>query len=168
MKPFELFKDSDGRDCQLILEAVSDETGEKLLVYQRLQNPGVFHVGKAELNSDLEIDETEADEFDASVPEDFQPEEAGDASEEAAVPEQETEQEQMDPDIARFLDAETMEEKMEVLLSMREHITNDEIDTLAMSLGISIDEGNVEDRFDELRECLNLIARYELENSRLR
>lgn len=37
-----------------------------------------------------------------------------------------------------------------------------------MSLGISIDEGNVEDRFDELRECLNLIARYELENSRLR
>lgn len=160
MRPLEPFEDGEGRPCQLFFTALDDRTGETLLVYQRLDDPGVIRVMPGEEEEEPEDPKPcEDKESSGEVP-------ADGASEEQT--EEIPEEEAPDPEVARFLDAKSMEEKMDVLLSMRDHITNEEIDTLAMSLGISIDEGSPEERFDDLRECLNTIARYELENARLR
>ena len=160
MRPLEPFEDGEGRPCQLFFTAIDDRTGETLLVYQRLKDPGVMRVmpekeEKAPRDANACEEQEHAEETPAAETKKGQTEE---------IPEEEA----PDPEVARFLDAKSMEEKMDVLLSMRDHITNEEIDTLAMSLGISIDEGSPEERFDDLRECLNTIARYELENARLR
>lgn len=176
MKPLDTFADSEGKTCQLLCRAVSDETGEPLLIYQRLEEPGVIRAMQAaaledvgEAQSTPEEEDGEAAREGGAVPEEEAADAAEPAPEDAATEETAGEEEaELDPDVARFLDATSMEEKMDVLLSMRDHIRNDQIDTLAMSLGISIDEGSPEERFDDLRECLNTIARYELENARLR
>ena len=160
MRPLEPFEDGEGRPCQLFFTAVDDRTGETLLVYQRLEDPGVMRVmPEEEKKAPGEAAPCEGEESEEEAPAAETEEEETDKIPEEEIP---------DPEVARFLDAGSMEEKMDVLLSMRDHITNEEIDTLAMSLGISIDEGSPEERFDDLRECLNTIARYELENARLR
>lgn len=160
MRPLEPFEDGEGRPCQLFFTAVDDRTGETLLVYQRLEDPGVMRVmPEEEKKATGEAAPCEGEESEEEAPAAETEEEETDKIPEEEIP---------DPEVARFLDAGSMEEKMDVLLSMRDHITNEEIDTLAMSLGISIDEGSPEERFDDLRECLNTIARYELENARLR
>lgn len=160
MRPLEPFEDGEGRPCQLFFTAIDDRTGETLLVYQRLEDPGVMRVmPEEESKAPGEAAPCEGEESEEEAPAAETEEEETDKIPEEEIP---------DPEVARFLDASSMEEKMDVLLSMRDHITNEEIDTLAMSLGISIDEGSPEERFDDLRECLNTIARYELENARLR
>ncbi|MGN1022651.1 MAG: hypothetical protein ACI4OJ_04065 [Lachnospiraceae bacterium] len=176
MKPLETFADSEGRTCQLLCRVVSDETGEMLLVYQRLEEPGVLRAMRADaLDDEADTESAPEEEAGKTVSEESAaPEEDAANAAEAAPDDADSadtageEEAELDPDVARFLDATSMEEKMDVLLSMRDHIRNDQIDTLAMSLGISIDEGSPEERFDDLRECLNTIARYELENARLR
>lgn len=66
----------------------------------------------------------------------------------------------------RFFDAETMEEKYKILCSMEDCITDHMINNMAVTLDVVIEEGEVEQRFEELKQCVRTFQRYE--NTRLR
>ncbi len=72
----------------------------------------------------------------------------------------------LDPLVIRFLDADLAVEKNDILSRLRPTITNDMIDIMAMSLGVVVKEGDVYDRYNDLRTCLTTMEKYE--STRLR
>lgn len=80
---------------------------------------------------------------------------------------QATEEEvQLDPRLLRFLDANRMEEKMEILDSMQGDVTDEMIDIMAISLDTEIVSGEASGRIAALRETIQMRLRFE--SSRLR
>lgn len=71
--------------------------------------------------------------------------------------------EDIDPLILEFLDAETVLEKKNILAALHHRITNDMINTLAVAMDVVIEEGEVEERYRQLKTCLDTIDRYEIE-----
>ena len=79
---------------------------------------------------------------------------------------QEAEELNLDPLVIEFMDADLAADKNDILSKLRPIITNDMIDIMAMSLGVVVNEGDVYDRFNDLRTCLTTMEKFE--SSRLR
>lgn len=60
-----------------------------------------------------------------------------------------------------FFDADTIEEKYKIALKMSDCITNHMINNMAVVLDIVIEDGSVDKRFEELKNCLRTMQRYE-------
>ena len=78
----------------------------------------------------------------------------------------ENEEDNLDPAIAAFLDADTCEKKLTILDSMHERITDNMINTMAVASDLEINEGDLETRFDDLRSCLMTMGRFDNLNRR--
>ena len=72
----------------------------------------------------------------------------------------------LNPLVIEFMDADLAVDKNEILSKLRPIITNDMIDIMAMSLGVVVNEGDVYDRFNDLRTCLSTMEKFE--STRLR
>ena len=79
---------------------------------------------------------------------------------------QEAEELNLDPLVIAFMDADLAADKNDILSKLRPTITNDMIDIMAMSLGVVVNEGDVYDRYNDLRTCLSTIEKFE--STRLR
>lgn len=72
----------------------------------------------------------------------------------------------VDPMVLDFLDADTYEERLNILAALHHRITDDMINTMAIAVDVEIDEGPVEERYEELKHCLITFQKYQC--SRLR
>lgn len=70
---------------------------------------------------------------------------------------------EVDPLILEFLEAETILEKKNILTALHHRITDEMINTLAVVMDVVIEEGELEDRYQQLKTCLETIERYEIE-----
>lgn len=68
---------------------------------------------------------------------------------------------QANPWLMKFLDAETFDEKYEVLGQMYREIDNKLIDDIAVCMDIVIPDGSLQERFLQLKQCLRTKQRYE-------
>ena len=75
--------------------------------------------------------------------------------------EQEAEELHMNPLVVAFLDADSVAERIRLLDQLRPVITDDMIDIMSMSIDTEIDAGEVYTRFDELKECLMTMEKFE-------
>lgn len=71
------------------------------------------------------------------------------------------EQINIDPLVLEFLDANTYEQRLNILTSLRNRITDEMINTMAVAVDLEIKEGDVEDRYEELRNCLLTFEKFE-------
>ena len=85
---------------------------------------------------------------------------------EDAVREEEQEELNIDPLVLEFLDAGTYRERLNILAALHNRITDGMINTMAVAADVEIKEGDIEDRYHELRTCLLTFEKYEC--SRLR
>ena len=75
-------------------------------------------------------------------------------------------EEQINPILLRFLEAESAEEKYELLKVQGLEVTDRLIDDLAASMDLVISDGPTEERFQELKNAVSIRAKYELDRSR--
>lgn len=67
----------------------------------------------------------------------------------------------IDPLVLEFLDADSYEQKLMILDSLHNRITDSMINTMAVASDLEIKEGDLEDRYLELRNCLRTFEKFE-------
>jgi hypothetical protein len=67
----------------------------------------------------------------------------------------------LDPALIEFLDAKSYETKLEILSRLHPRITDDMINTMAVSLDTEVKEGDIETRYNEIKGCLLTMERFE-------
>lgn len=67
----------------------------------------------------------------------------------------------LDQGLVEFLDADTYEKKLKILSTLHPRITDAMIDTMAVSLDTEVKEGDIETRYNEIKNCLMTMERFE-------
>lgn len=125
--------------------AIHSETEEKMVVYQALYGEGDTYVRPYE-------------SFISKVDREKYP----DADQEYRFEEQKGDAEaQVDPMVMSFLETDDFEEKFTVLTGMHHKITKDQIAIMAMSLDLTIEDGETEDMYRQLKTCVDTRRRFE-------
>ena len=192
-KANEIYRHFKGNLYRVITIATHTETREKLVIYQALY--GDFGIYARELSMFMSrVDRqkypdapqeyrfelvpeiigqqvpqqrsTEMAVAETKVVLETKPQSQAECMAKAAESETENEEAALDSRLLAFLDADTYREKLNLLVSMRESLTDDMVNTMAVSLDVEVNEGAIEERYDALKNCLLMLEKYEC--SRLR
>ena len=72
----------------------------------------------------------------------------------------------LDPLLLEFLDADGYEAKLNILAALHHRITQDMITIMAVASDVEVAEGELEDRYVQLRNCLLTMEKYECNRMR--
>ena len=72
----------------------------------------------------------------------------------------------LDPLVLEFLDAETSEQRLNILAAIHHRITDDMINTMAIAVDVEVEEGDIEQRYEDLKNCLLLYDKFEFNRMR--
>lgn len=178
-RPQEMYRHFKGNLYQIRCLAKHSETGELMVVYQAMYDNFEVYVRPLSLFMD-EVDRSKYPEAGQKYRFELLEDAAGDVEErpstsvrvpvleEGAVcqekpraAEETSEELNIDPLVLEFLDADSYEERLIILDSLHNRITDDMINTMAVSVDLEIKDGEIEDRYAELRNCLLTFERYE-------
>ena len=67
----------------------------------------------------------------------------------------------LDPMVLEFLDADGYEHRLNILTGLHHRITNEMITTMAIACDVEISDGETEERYEELKNCLLTLEKYE-------
>ena len=67
----------------------------------------------------------------------------------------------LDPLVLEFLDADSYEQKLNILAGLHHRITDEMITTMAIACDIEVNDGETEERFEELKNCLLTMEKFE-------
>lgn len=162
-KPYEIYKHFKGNLYQVLSVAEHSETGEQLVIYQALY--GTFQIYARPLDSFVSAvdkekypDATQNLRFELCMMQDA----SGRVSQAAPVSDVSAPEEpQIDPVVLQFLEAETYEERLNILVGVKHRITDEMITTMAVASDVEVPEGSLEERFLELKNCLSTLDKYE-------
>ncbi len=187
--PQQIYRHFKGNLYQIVSLAEHTETGEKLVIYQALY--GEFKVYARPLSQFMEkvdrakypevlqeyrfeqvtVTDDEKDQEDQdcadSIEKNLQMEETSVTDLKAAcqdIQQNDADTEEalnIDPLVLDFLDAKSYEDRLNILASLHHRITDDMINIMAMSMDVEVKEGDIEDRYTELRKCLLLYDKFE-------
>lgn len=186
-RPQEMYRHFKGGIYQIRCLAKHTETGEMMVVYQAMY--GDFEVYARPLSMFMEeVDHAKYPEAgqkyrfalmeagqDAEEPAVFsnptreeralekaqQAERAAESDSSVKETQQPEEQLNIDPLVLEFLDADSYRQRLGILDALHSRITDDMINMMAVSADLEIKEGDVEDRYMELRNCLRTFEKYE-------
>lgn len=186
-KSHEIYRHFKGNLYQVLELAEHSETGEQLVIYQALYGdfkiyarPLLSFMEKLDIEKypganqtfrfELQAQEAEAPqkEMEDNAPQKDVEDKAEEVPE--VVKEEDNDAEaqeyQLDAQVMEFLDAETYEERLNILVGLRHRITDDMITTMAIACDIEVSEGSLEERFLSLKNCLLTKEKYECERPR--
>ena len=183
-KPQEMYRHFKGNIYQIRCLAKHSETGEMMVVYQAMYDTFQIYVRplamfmeevdvekypdarqqyRFELLQDSElVSGSRAVEEPVSGSQSVEePVKESDAGPEGTEGAEEVQQLNIDPLVMEFLEADTYEQRLNILAALRSRITDEMINTMAMAVDLEIKEGDVEERYEELRNCLLTFEKYE-------
>lgn len=165
-KAHEIYKHFKGGLYQITAVAEHTETGEQLVVYQALY--GDFKTYARPL--DMFTGKVDREKYpDAGQEYRFElqkPEEERQAAEPERNPQASEGELALDPMVLEFLDSDDYEQKLNILAGLHHRITDDMITTMAIACDVEVDEGDTEERFESLRNCLLTLEKYECNRQR--
>ena len=181
-KPYEIYKHFKGNSYQILAIAKDSETLQKQVVYQAMYGSyeiyvrpldmfmsEVDHIKYPEANEKYRFTKVEKTECKSEecMPDTDKTQASGvTASDEVHTVEkeqlQESEQEwDIDPLVVEFLDADNCGDKLKILTQLQPKITDEMINVLAAAMDYEVNEGRIQDRYDELKRCLVTKEKYE-------
>lgn len=161
-RPQEMYRHFKGNLYQIRCLAKHSETEELMVVYQQMYEPFETYVRPLSMFMD-EVDWAKYPDAGQKYRFALLGEEDEESLEtvEKQLTDENGEQINIDPLVLEFLDAGSYEERLTILDSLHSRITDDMINTMAVSVDLEIKEGEIEDRYAELRNCLLTFERYE-------
>lgn len=72
----------------------------------------------------------------------------------------------VNPKLLAFLDADDMEEKYHILVSMRDEVDDQLINNMAVAVDVIIPDGDIANRYEQLKNCIKTRQRYETDRLR--
>ena len=159
-KPGELYRHFKNKLYQIVTVATHSETGEKLVIYQALYDD--FGIYARPL--DMFVSEVDHEKYpDVKQKYRFEKITLKDKPEDEPAPDADEDQ-APDPRLMEFLDADTFEEKYNILVSMRDTITDRLIDDIAVVMDVVVPEGSLQKRYDDLKNTIKTRQYYEFSN----
>lgn len=67
----------------------------------------------------------------------------------------------MNPVLLEFLDAETLEEKLHIMIFGRNQMDDNLLNSIAISLDLVVDEKSTQEKYDEILNCLSMMEKFE-------
>jgi len=158
-KSGEFYRHFKNKLYQIVTVAEHTENGEKLVIYQALY--GDFKVYARPLEMFMsEVDHEKYPEVQQKYR--FMKVELGGACEE----ETDIEEGFVEPGFLEFLDEENWDERYNILVSLRDKMTDSLVDSLAVVMDVVIPEGPLEKRYEQLKICLKTRQKYESQHLR--
>lgn len=165
----ELYRHFKNKLYQVVTVATHSETGEQLVIYQALYGdykvyarPLAMFVSEVDHVKYPQVTQKYRFERVEKVP--VESEEKGAAGKTAdGRAARETNEDAVNPKLMAFLDADDLEEKYNILVSMRDEVTDHLINNMAVVLDVVIPEGDISDRYEQLKNCIRTKQRYEIE-----
>ncbi len=159
-KPGELYRHFKNKLYQIVTVATHSETGEKLVIYQALYDDfGIYarplDMFVSEVDHEKYPDVKQKYRFEKITLKDKPEDEPAPDADEGQAP---------DPRLLEFLDADTFEEKYNILISMRDIITDRLIDDIAVVMYVVVPEGPLQKRYDDLKNTIKTRQYYEFSN----
>ena len=176
--PGEKYRHFKNKLYQVITVAKHSETGEELVIYQALY--GDFGVYARPLSVFVsEVDHVKYPQVSQKYRFERVDEPMPEAKQEPPVMEppvtQQTKtientiepdmtQAEVEPKLMEFLEADSFDQKYNILTSMRDLIADSRIDTMAVVMDTVIPEGDLDKRYDDLRYVIRTRQQYEFAN----
>lgn len=147
-KKQEIYRHFKGNEYKIITLAEDSETGEEMVVYQAMYGEEKAYVRGLTM-------------FMQEVDKEKYPEAKQIYRFEKIEDKQETEEYYLEPKVMEYLEADTYAQKLEILSSIRDRVTDDMINTMAMAHDIPLQEGDTKERYDSLCSALKILEKYE-------
>lgn len=181
----EIYKHFKGNLYQIITLARHSETGEDMIVYKALYAPFETYVRPLAMFFDKVDKEKYPDacqeyRFEkqgelppGNVSSSVQPEQIVKKENNKKVNNKEennknvqddlenNEEVQLDPLLLQFLEADTYEERLNILVALHSRMTEDILRTVAISLDVELRDGELEEQYQELKNCLLTFEKYQ-------
>lgn len=171
-KPHEIYKHFKGNLYQIVAIAQHTETDEQLVVYQAMYGDFKIYARPLEMFTsrvDREKYPDASQEFrfelqgadsagrrEAERTVTVQPKAQAASSEPEQIGEL-----NLDPLVLEFLDADSYEQRLNILTALHHRITDDMITTMAIACDVEVEEGSTEERYASLKSCLLTLEKYE-------
>ena len=186
-KPGELYRHFKNELYQIVTVATHSETGEKLVIYQALyDNFGVYarplDMFVSEVDHEKYPDVKQKYRFERITPQtkqtDTQVKSEAVRQSAAKMPEAGSVQVQTskaqvadadddqapNPQLIKFLDADTLEEKYNILVSMSDTITDRLLDDMAVVMDVVLPAAPLMERYEDLKNIIRTRQHYEFAN----
>ena len=186
-KPGELYRHFKNKLYQIVTVATHSETGEKLVIYQALyDNFGVYarplDMFVSEVDYEKYPDVKQKYRFERITPQtkqtDTQVKSEAVRQSAAKMPEAGSVQVQTskaqvadadddqapNPQLIKFLDADTLEEKYNILVSMSDTITDRLLDDMAVVMDVVLPTAPLMERYEDLKNIIRTRQHYEFAN----
>lgn len=158
--PNEIYRHFKGNLYRIVTLAEHTETGEELVIYQALY--GELKVYARPLAMFLgPVDRVKYPDASQNNRFELVEEIVGQSVEAAEHTLDAAEELQLDPLVLEFLDADTYEERLNILAALHPRITDDMITTMAVAIDVEVEDGELEERFAALKTCLLTLEKYE-------
>jgi hypothetical protein len=159
-KPQEIYKHFKGNLYQIITLAKDSEDGKSMVVYQALYGEYTVYVRPLDMFVS-KVDKVKYPEVDQEYR--FELQTPGNViKEEQEQPKKEVEEITLDPLVWEFLDADSHEQRLNILAALHHKITDQMITTMAIACDVEVTDGDVEDRYNQLKNCLIMLDRFEI------
>lgn len=169
----EIYRHFKGNVYQVVTVAEHTETGESLVVYQAMYGnfkiyarPLAMFLGKVDKQKYPQAKQEYRFEKVTTGPSGETAMVSKPAVEATAVVDAKAEEAQLDPLLLEFLDADSYEEQLNILAALHHRITDDMITTMAIASDVEVEDGDLETRYNELKNCLLTLEKYETNRMR--
>ena len=184
-KPGEFYRHFKNKLYQIVTVATHSETGEKLVIYQALyDNFGVYarpldmfvsevdhekypdvkqkyrfeRITSQTKQTDTQVKSEAVRQSAAKMPE------AGSVQVQTSKAQVADDDQAPNPQLIKFLDADTLEEKYNILVSMSDTITDRLLDDMAVVMDVVLPEAPLMERYEDLKNIIRTRQHYEFAN----